>query len=135
LAELTLNTQIPLVHVSWLKVGLRAAYKSVVGQERRIGSVHAETNEISESRDGIPAGISLPRVGKCPARHSDRGPERLGRVFLTSVQHAGAVAIHPVRGADRHPAVTLGIPGQTQAGEKLLPVRAIEVAAAGILRV
>ena len=134
LPNLSLNVQIPLVHVYGIEVAHFRVDVGSVGEKWNVVVVYANALKTRERRHGISA-RSYPGIGEIRTGDVQPVSEWRGEVHLSSSEHHRPVSVHSVRRADGHAAFALGIPGQSNPRIEFRPPRAVKILSTGILRI
>src|SRR5207237_8780461 len=137
LSDLSLNAQVPLVHVHRLEVLHVRVHIVAIGGKWDVVVVHANSLKGCEPNHGISAWgrRASPWIREICTRHAHKVPEWRGEVHLGSSEHHRPVPIHPIAGTDGHAAFAFGIPCQSDPRTELIPHGTINVFSARILRV
>src|SRR5262249_47024757 len=137
LPDLSLNVQIPLVHVHRIEIIHLRRYVTAIERKLDVVVVYANALLTCECRHGISTLDGGPWIGEIEirARIACRVSERRGRVHLSSGEHHRPVSVHSVRRADGHAGLDFGIPGQSEPWVEFCPPRAIKILSTGVLRI
>src|SRR5262249_23510213 len=114
LPDLSLNVQIPLVHVHRIEIIHLRRYIAPIEGKWDVVVVYTNTLLTRERRHGISThgGPWIDEI-ETHTRIAYRVSERSREVHLSSSEHHCPVSVHSIRRTDGHAALAFGIPGKS----------------------